>query len=318
VQNYHEALGVVPPSLLYKDAALPTTIAQDDLCTSRLTALGSSYVVDGNKHGFSWTSLILPYAEMNEVYDQIGVATLTSAQFIASTSRLAAVTKRRYSSFHCSSDSCPPQNPDVWYAANGYVGVFATNDGNMPTTNYVGNHASHSYWPNGTTGCDASAFNGVFGVQARLRFKDVTDGLSKTILIGERSSDGNVGLISNGPRNPAAGKAGGGILFLGHGIRASYGWPRYSVGFGGINLVNTGANQDISGTTGLAIASSYSSMHRGGAGFAMCDGSVSFISDNIEWINADNGSLSTRPSGSVNSVLESLQARNDGGVFAAP
>lgn len=49
VHNYHDARGAIPPSALYQDAALSPSIAPDDLCTSRLTALGSAYTIDANK-----------------------------------------------------------------------------------------------------------------------------------------------------------------------------------------------------------------------------------------------------------------------------
>jgi prepilin-type N-terminal cleavage/methylation domain-containing protein/prepilin-type processing-associated H-X9-DG protein len=318
VHNYHDARGTFPPSALYKDAALSPSIAPDDLCTARLTALGSTYVAHTHLHCFVWSAFVLPYAEMADVYDTIGVATLSSKQFVSASSRVNAVIKRKYGTFSCPSDSCPPVNSDVLYAANGVVAaVHSTSPPyvNMPTSNYVGSHASHSFWPNGVDGCNASKFNGVFGVHARIKFKNVTDGLSKTIMFGERASDSFVGPISNGPSSPSGGKAGGGILFLGHGIRGSYSWPRYAVGFGGLNLANYGGNADISGNTGATIASSYSSMHKGGGSFAMCDGSVTFLSDNVQYIRSDNVGLSTDPSTTVNSVLEYLEARNDGVSF---
>lgn len=316
VHNYHDARGTIPPSALYKDAALSPSIAPDDLCTTRLTALGSTYVPNAGLHCFVWSAFVLPYAEMSEIYDTIGVARLSSKEFAAASSRVNAVTKRRYGTFWCPSDSCPPLNSDVGYAANGAVAVYTTNFVTMPTSNYVGSHASHSFWPNDVAGCNASKFNGVFGVHSRIKFKDVTDGLSNTIMFGERASDSFVGLISNGPSSPTGGKAGGGILFVGHGIRSGYNWPRYAVGFGGLNLANYGGNADISGNTGATIASSYSSMHKGGGSFAMCDGSVTFLSDNVEYIRSDNVGLTTDPSTTVNSVLEYLEARNDGVSFS--
>jgi prepilin-type N-terminal cleavage/methylation domain-containing protein/prepilin-type processing-associated H-X9-DG protein len=315
VHNYHDARGTIPPSALYKDAKLSPSIAPDDLCTARLTALGSTFVLNANLHCFVWSAFVLPYAEMADVYDTIGVATLSSAQFAGASSRYNAVTNRRFPTFSCPSDSCPPVNSDVSYASNGYISVYSTSYATMPTSNYVGSHASHSFWPDDVAGCNASKFNGVFGVHARIKFKDVTDGLSKTIMFGERASDSFVGVINNGPSSPTGGKAGGGILFLGHGIRASYNWPRYAVGFGGLNLANYTASGDISGNGGCTIASSYSSMHKGGGSFAMCDGSVTFLSDNVEYIRSDNVGLSTDPSTTVNSVLEYLEARNDGVSF---
>ena len=318
VHNYHDARGVIPPSVLYKAATLSPSLAPDDLCTSRLTALGSSYTADDSNYGFVWSAFVLPFAEMAEVYDTLGVAASTPQTFIGTSSNVSAITNRRYPAFWCPSDSCPPKNSDVGFTSVGLTS-YATSGVAMPTSNYVGSHSSHSFWPNTVDGCNASTFNGVFGVHARLRFKNVTDGLSKTILLGERSTDSFIGPITNGPSSTTGGKAGGGILFLALGIREAWSYPRYGVGFGGLNLANTGTTAlNIAGMSGLRIASSYSSMHRSGGSFAMCDGSVIYLSDDVEYNYADNGVQSSDPSTSVNSVLEYLEARNDGAAFNAP
>ena len=320
VQNYHDARGAIPPSVLYKDAALPPSLGPDDLCTSRLTALGSTVTWNGIQYGFLWSVFVLPFAEMVDVYDTLGVVTDTPETFVTS-SKVAAITNRRYPAFWCPSDSCPPKNSDVWFNASGAVTGTAINANSvvMPTSNYVGSHSSLYFWPSSPNDCNASKFNGVFGVHARLRFTHVTDGLSKTILLGERATDSFIGKVTNGPDED---KAGGGILFLGAGIRGAQSYPRYAVGFGGLNLANTGTTAFvINGVNGLTVVSSYSSMHRGGGSFAMCDGSVTFLSDNVEYIRTDNpGAISgaNDPSKYVNSVLEYLEARDDGFSFSAP
>ena len=320
VQNYHDARGVIPPSVLYKDAALPPSLGPDDLCTSRLTALGSTVTWNGIQYGFLWSVFVLPFAEMVDVYDTLGVVTDTPKTFVTS-SKVAAITNRRYPAFWCPSDSCPPKNSDVWFNASGAVTGTAINANSvvMPTSNYVGSHSSLYFWPSDNGICNASKFNGVFGVHARLRFTHVTDGLSKTILLGERATDSFIGPITDGGANNASGNAGGGVLFLGTGVRpASGNWPRYGVGFGGLNLANPGAAVSINTLTGVTIASSYSSMHRGGGSFAMCDGSVKFLSNDVQYDNTDNVDDKIDPRPYVNSVLEYLEARDDGASFNAP
>ena len=326
VHNYHDARGVIPPQAMWKESggSLPATLSPGDICVSRLAALGSGVITAGdttlqNWHAFVWSTFLLPFAEMNDIYTKIGAANRTSGQFIGS-SDVDAVANTRYPTFACPSDSCPPQNPDYWFSSNGRMGAGPSTGGgpNMPTCNYVGNHASHAVWPSDINTCDAAKFNGVFGVQARLKFKDVTDGLSKTILFGERSSDAVIGLITNGPSQVSPNKAGGGILFLGFVSNGGSKRTLYSIAFGGLNLVNTGAAKAMAVNTGCTIALSYSSMHKGGGNFAMCDGSVTFLSDNVEYINSDNVDLTTDPSTTVNSVLEYLEARNDGASFKGP
>jgi prepilin-type processing-associated H-X9-DG protein len=198
----------------------------------------------------------------------------------------------------------------MFFTGNGYIGTFDnTHPGRMPMANYVGSHSSHYFWPYFTS-CNAANANGVFGVHFKLGFKDVIDGTSKTIMFGERANSYRIGAMLNGP-NQDDGTHGGTYLFLGVARGQGHNWPRQYLGSGGINRYNPGAALNIATQPGRELAGSYSSMHAGGATFAMCDGSVTFLSQDINYIFASENQT-TLPNACADSVLERLQSRNDG------
>ena len=113
------------------------------------------------------------------------------------------------------------------------------------------------------------ATNGVMYVGSRTRFKDVTDGTSKTFLIGESSYD------SIGRRVWLAGSISAGDAWAYSGYNMTYSLsssPRGQVV--GNTIVDIGVNNDIG----------FGSLHPGGAHFGLTDGAVQFISEDIELV----------------------------------
>lgn len=105
--------------------------------------------------------------------------------------------------------------------------------------------------------------NGTKGVLHRLRsfkFRDIKDGTSNTIMVGERTSFCAAGAWCGNRNPPGAGWLG-----------ANYTLGRTSLP---INLDNNNNNWCVEG---------FDSAHEGGAQFLMCDGSVQFFSENIDY-----------------------------------
>jgi prepilin-type N-terminal cleavage/methylation domain-containing protein len=118
--------------------------------------------------------------------------------------------------------------------------------------------------------CAAGGFsqNGIMFLQSKTRQKDITDGTSKTFLIGEVSWD------IGGTRTWIVGRNGGGShVYAGKNMRHPLNdgpWfdpkvPPYSV---------ITVNNDVS----------FGSQHTGGAHFGSADGSCRFVSENVEMI----------------------------------
>ena len=124
------------------------------------------------------------------------------------------------------------------------------------TSNYIG---VTGFW---AIGVDPA--NGVFGANSETTFHDIVDGTSNTFAVGERDSYCAAGLWA-GVRDAR-----------GHGPRgADYVLGRVSYK---MNAVKNVGNP--------SCCQAFSSPHSGGAHFAMCDGSVRFINENIRFHNA--------------------------------
>jgi prepilin-type processing-associated H-X9-DG protein len=134
----------------------------------------------------------------------------------------------------------------------------------LATSNYCGNGGSFGFsFQVPALAGDESLTNGVMGRDSARRFRDVTDGLSNTILVGEA-------IHYDFPWDPT---------LYGH-----FDPPLPGTSCCTLSLVRTGAWPMNPGAAGpqLKQRESFSSLHAGGAHFGLCDGSVRFISENIQ------------------------------------
>ena len=135
-----------------------------------------------------------------------------------------------------------------------------------------------------------------------VRIRDITDGTSNTILVGERARV----YATNGLKSPGAIWPG----FAGTISTASvHGWACFP-----INTSWTGLASDYTSTGGgndpTYTRYTWSSLHKGGAQFLMCDGAVKFLSENI-----DSGVNPTCVAPTGNRVYQNLCNYNDGNVI---
>jgi prepilin-type N-terminal cleavage/methylation domain-containing protein/prepilin-type processing-associated H-X9-DG protein len=186
--NYESTIGAYPPAYVGDP-----------------TATGSAYGVnypDGNMNtlpGFAWGALILPYMEQSPLHasfnmslpcwapdNATGAGTKLSVFLCPSaTDGSDSFALHRYSNGDSGSpDDAGPFSPEIRFAHSHYVTNAGINQPWGRTTAYSSDFDVAEPLPNGLS----HVINGPFYRNSRTRPASVTDGLSNTIFIGERSS----------------------------------------------------------------------------------------------------------------------------------
>ena len=232
VHNYHDSRKQLPP-LAVKESASSTAAA------------------------WAWSAVILPFMESNTLYDTLKIQTNSVSQTLAN-----ATIKDQLSTllpaFICPSDISPRTTSarslsGVFFGRSSYPGV----NGKGPRA-YAQNRKGvfASPWPNALGGA----------VKPR-SFKDIRDGLSKTMMIGERHVEAT-------------------------GDPAKLAWTSWTAvtepnmdasGYKGVMEVagSTGYPMNEPAATSWMYQHWFRSGHPGGVGFGFTDGSVHFLNDTM-------------------------------------
>ncbi|MFQ5734071.1 MAG: DUF1559 domain-containing protein [Planctomycetaceae bacterium] len=241
----------------------------------RMFPTGSVPAVRGNgfflarEEHWGWMAFILPQLEQQALFDTMNVNGRSLADVGRSLGNNTNALNAMFpplSVFQCPSDTTGPRLKAGMrrrhFNGNGFPG------GNIfrpPTSNYIGVCGYKDI--NRPSNYRTNPNDGVLYNRSTTRIRDITDGTSNTFAVGEREERCGAGSWI-GNRNPG----GGGT----HG--ADYQFGRISVPLN--DPVNRGARRCTDG---------FSSKHSGGAQFLMCDGSVRFISENINFRNIPGG-----------------------------
>ncbi|MCA8988066.1 MAG: DUF1559 domain-containing protein [Planctomycetaceae bacterium] len=263
----------------------------------------------GNDGQWGWGTYILPFMEEAPLYDVLTpgdnpsatpglVGTLAAA--IDDPTRLAAM-QVPIDSYRCPSDNTEGVNRDNQIGGQP-----------LATSNYVANHGSGTIgFPNnaggswkatkGKTPLGDQEANGLFGRMFVTNMRDVTDGTSNSVALGERSQTVSAGGTTQLCRASV-------VFGCRDNDRNALSWgPFVNHGAGkyGINNPAVGSGGDAGGI----CQGGFSSNHKGGAQFVMCDGAVRFVSENIDHDFALGGS-----SWDVDTTFERILGVNDGQV----
>ncbi len=219
--------------------------------------------------GWGWAAALLPFMEGTNLHNQIDFR-VPIEDAVHDQVRVAVVP-----TFHCPSDT----GSNIFEIAAGEEGhdhdiakAFSRIDDGSPKlfpiskSNYVGMF--------GTFELEDAPYNGngMFYGNSRLKFRDVTDGLSNTLMVGERSS-----------------RLGGSIW---HGNIPEAAEPHARI----LGVADHGPNDPH------GHFEDFGSYHTGGANFMRADVSVTFLSDSID-LNVYQA-MATRNGGEVFSQID--------------
>ncbi len=283
VMNYSSALGSFPCGYM-------SNIPQN------LTGLERSH--------WGWGALTLPYIELASLHEQLQVGKLSLHANLATTNGLKAL-QTPLATFVCPSDVGPALNNFSESLANPstdgdstyrrYVTSTGSDTLYIAKSNYVGVACSSVSTTPPAYAASYGPATGVLYQNSATKFQDITDGSSNTLLLGERcfriynlyvGAANALGFSSEVPADLT--RAGMAVL----------GIPYY-----GINYCATNRAHQARG---------FHSTHPGGANFALCDGSIRFISQNIDYNYRTVPSATVKNGAWVDNPLERLCARNDG------
>ncbi|MFM7244362.1 MAG: DUF1559 domain-containing protein [Planctomycetaceae bacterium] len=243
---------------------------------------------------WGWAVFIMPYMEAATTFDTLNPASTTllaACHMLKSkTGPVAGALKSGVASHRCPSDSTPETNNLIDFGGTSGGGApLACETGSDPalaTSNYVasaGNNAPHEIcgWDNPDAGtCKTDGVDppdGVFfgrDTILGLKLKDIPDGLSKTIFVGERCGGDTFTAFSAAP----SGKGSFAAVWAGNG-RPGSGTSAKGAGRCYGRMISLPINDFFSTNNGKA----YGSYHRGGSTFLLGDASVMFISENCDY-----------------------------------
>lgn len=255
LHNYHDTFSVLPPGYIVRNVAT--------------TAMASMETMQ-NGPGFAWGTMLLPSLEQAPLYDSMNF------NLNAHESPNIDFADTVISAFVCPSDPAPSS--------------FSVQDGSsntyqLATANYVGviGYGNISMMPGKPMG------KGPFYRNSKTKLRDMTDGTSNCMLVGERSYEhdfvqGTTAIAANSTWFAAirdvqrpAGMAAmpmmtewQGSLVLGH-----VGQPAMTT-----PMAMPAMNHTPNSTNHIV---NFSSPHQGGIQFLMADGSVHFLSENIAY-----------------------------------
>lgn len=246
LHNYANALRVFPPGCIVSLAHNNDPLMYDPWSEAQSPTPGSGM------HGTSWMLMALPYLEQASLYDRW--------DFHQAVIGNCEVAQTDVAMFYCPSRRSNVREHDRAYLLDAtWAGGGNDYGGCLGSGNGFKNTGAHRFGKDAARPWNAPRHLGVFFPNSKTRFRDITDGTSQTLMLGELQR----------LRDPDIDQ------------RKSYeGW---AVGGAGTLFVTAMTEDGFYQTGGInnAFFESAGSDHPGGANFCLADGSVRFLSENM-------------------------------------
>lgn len=301
LHNYHDVFNSFPPGYVAK---IPNNKTSSE------------------RSMFTWGTAILPYIDQGNIYQVLdsGNTVPLDVRLLDPLLSPALVNALQtpLPAFRCASDTGPALN-DFNDQHSGYASI-SPNAGNycrqvwdgtttydIATSNYVmcmgaGDSTTPAVFP--------SQYGPPLGIgwqNSNVRIRDITDGTSNTLAVGERAF--KFGNITPGAATIYAISADV-LADQPGGLSSSGSWNVKAAGTNILSLTYQGLNDT---RFGGHQARAFNSVHTGGGFFCFCDGSVQFISENIDFSFVSTG-VAGYPDTVTGNVYTRLAARNDGKI----
>lgn len=229
---------------------------------------------------WSWGVAILPFIEQGPLFDQLSPNRDNLIDIVADSGRLP-LAQKKLEVYRCPSDTGDRLNESrkLDYSFGPGSSIYAT----VGRSNYVGCEGVLHLGTDPKDGAFQTPYYSYPTLNYQTtRIAEMTDGTSNTILVGERRTNGPPSIEdalaatwvgANSANNCSPGD------YITPGCSDNFtvvGSARYNI--------NSDQHAGVSSSIGFLTRADqgFSSEHRGGAQFVLCDGSVRFLSENID------------------------------------
>jgi len=252
LHNYHDVHNVFPPGWIgARNNAHHTGLESDDVTNFR--------------SGFGWATMLLPAMEAGNLYDRFNFDEPVADQ-LATANVNEPFLDEAIPTFQCPSDPKPDtflcqegETNEVTMATANYMGVFGVSE--LEECEIDGDATKDEFQCRG---------EGALYHNSRVKFRDITDGTSNAIVVGERTTYYE---NLNTRADPYYGTW--------PGIVPNSEEAAERILAHAFHPPNWALRADSSGNS-LGHPGDFGSSHKGGAQFVLGDGSVRFISENID------------------------------------
>jgi prepilin-type N-terminal cleavage/methylation domain-containing protein len=261
LHNYHEVGGAFPPGYIN---------------------------APNGQNQLGWQTMLLPHFDQGPLYNQLNTLTVLGAAGSATANEILA--HEVLNTLRCPSDTGPDQDEVNSWGTSNYPANFGVGDPSSPAS---GTGASVVGAMGGQVNTNATC-QGMFGQNTKTRFRDVKDGTSNVVFVGER----RMGRICDFATATPGGIFGthctvwAGLNAVDAGAHhilatGTFDLPTRS-GYTAAAAIRINPKTDgISNSTGNARGQDQSSLgfdsyHTGGCHFLLGDGAVKYVTENVD------------------------------------